>query len=157
MNKKILFLLLALLLLLTSCFSKEAKVDLFHENSNSAQQEESIPEDTTTTGSSKEEVAAYIHEHGELPDFYITKKEAAELGWVASKGNLWEVAPGKSIGGDSFGNREGLLPNKKGRKWFECDIDYQGGRRGQKRIVYSNDGLIYYTSDHYKSFEEIKF
>lgn len=153
-TKKIFFLLLVLLLLLTSCFSKKAQVEAV-DPKDSTEQEESIIKDQETGGTSKEQVAAYIHKHGKLPDYYITKKEAAKLGWEASKGNLWEVAPGKSIGGDTFGNREGLLPDKKGRKWFECDIDYQGGRRGPKRIVFSNDGLIYYTSDHYKTFEEI--
>ena len=103
--------------------------------------------------SSKEEVAAYLHEFGHLPDNYLTKSEAQDLGWVSSKGNLWDVAPGMSIGGDSFGNREGLLPSKKGRKYYECDIDYEGGRRNAKRIIFSNDGLIYYTEDHYESFE----
>lgn len=58
-----------------------------------------------------------------------------------------------SIGGDRFGNREGLLPTAKGRKYYECDIDFDGTYRGAKRIVYSNDGLIYYTEDHYESFE----
>ena len=104
---------------------------------------------------SKEEVALYIHTYGELPGNYITKREAEDLGWVASKGNLWDVAPGKSIGGSRFGNYEGLLPDAKGRKYFECDIDFDGTYRNAKRIIYSNDGLIYYTDDHYKSFEQL--
>lgn len=103
--------------------------------------------------SSKEEVAEYIHLFGHLPPNYITKNEAQDLGWIASKGNLWKVAPGKSIGGDRFGNREGLLPSVKGRKYFECDIDFDGKYRNAKRIIFSNDGLIYYTEDHYESFE----
>lgn len=103
--------------------------------------------------SSKEEVAAYLYLFGHLPDNYLTKKEAQDLGWVASRGNLWKVAPGMSIGGDRFGNREGLLPTKKGRKYYECDIDFDGKYRNAKRIVFSNDGLIYYTDDHYESFE----
>lgn len=105
------------------------------------------------TYSSKEEVAAYIYEFGHLPSNYITKKEARELGWDNKEGNLWEVAPGKSIGGDKFGNREGLLPEKTGRQYYECDIDFEGEFRNGKRIVYSDDGLIYYTEDHYESFE----
>ena len=104
---------------------------------------------------SKDEVAAYLNEYGHLPGNYITKNEARELGWNSSKGNLDKVAPGKSIGGDRFGNNEGLLPNSKGRKYFECDIDYKGGRRNAKRIIYSNDGLIFYTEDHYESFEQL--
>lgn len=102
---------------------------------------------------SKEEVAAYIHEYGHLPSNFITKKEAKNLGWVSSEGNLWEVAPGMSIGGDYFGNYEGNLPEAKGRDYYECDIDTDGSYRGAKRIVFSNDGLVYYTEDHYETFE----
>ncbi len=104
---------------------------------------------------SKEEVGLYLHLYGHLPDNYITKKEAENLGWDSRAGNLWEVAPGMSIGGSRFGNYEGLLPDKKGRKYYECDIDYEGGYRGAGRIVYSDDGLIYYTEDHYKTFEQL--
>lgn len=105
--------------------------------------------------SSKDEVAEYLHEFGHLPPNYLTKKEAQDLGWVASKGNLWEMAPGKSIGGDRFGNREGLLPEAPGRKYYECDIDFDGSYRNAKRIIYSNDGLIFYTEDHYESFRQL--
>ena len=107
------------------------------------------------TYTSREEVALYIHLFNHLPDNYITKNEAKDLGWVNSKGNLDEVAPGKSIGGDRFGNYEGQLPDKKGRKYFECDIDYKGGYRDSKRIIFSNDGLVYYTEDHYETFEKL--
>ena len=103
--------------------------------------------------STKDEVAAYIHEFGHLPDNYITKTEAQDLGWKSSKGNLWDVAPGKSIGGDKFGNREKKLPVKSGRKYYECDVNYEGGYREADRIIYSNDGLIYFTDDHYNTFE----
>lgn len=106
--------------------------------------------------SDKEHVAAYLKAYGELPPNYITKTEAQRLGWVASYGNLWEVAPGKSIGGDRYGNYENTLPAKFGRRYFECDIDYEGGFRGAKRIIYSNDGLVFYTADHYNTFEEIE-
>ncbi len=102
---------------------------------------------------SKEEVAAYIHQYGRLPSNFITKKEAKKLGWVNTEGNLSEVAPGKSIGGDYFGNYEGMLPEKDGRDYYECDINTDGSYRGAERIVFSNDGLIYYTPDHYDSFE----
>ena len=102
---------------------------------------------------SKEEVAAYIHQYERLPDNFITKKEAKALGWVSTERNLAEVAPGKCIGGDYFGNYEGLLPEEDGRNYYECDINSVDGNRGAERIVYSNDGLIYYTPDHYESFE----
>ena len=107
--------------------------------------------------SDKDHVAAYIHKFGELPPNYITKKEAQALGWVSYKGNLWKVKPGASIGGDYFGNYEGLLPSKKGRTWHECDIDFEGGTRNGKRILFSTDGLIYYTEDHYASYTQITF
>lgn len=102
---------------------------------------------------SKEEVAAYLNTYGHLPDNYITKEEAKELGWNSKEGNLWEVAPGMSIGGDYFGNYEEILPEEEGRDYHEWDIDTDGSYRGAKRIVYSNDGLIYYTEDHYETFE----
>lgn len=102
---------------------------------------------------SKEEVAAYLHLYGELPDNFITKKEAKALGWVSTERNLAEVAPGKCIGGDYFGNYEGLLPEDEDRDYYECDINSVDGNRGAERIVYSDDGLIYYTPDHYDSFE----
>ena len=100
---------------------------------------------------SKEDVALYLHLYGELPPNYITKTEARRLGWTG--GSLERYAPGKCIGGDKFSNREGLLPKASGRVYYECDIGTLGASsRGARRIVFSNDGLIYYTSDHYKSF-----
>ena len=103
----------------------------------------------------KESVALYIHTYGHLPDNFITKADAQKLGWDSGAGNLRKVAPGKSIGGDKFGNYEGQLPKEKKRKYYECDIDYGGGKRNAKRIVFSNDGLIFYTEDHYKTFEQL--
>ena len=113
--------------------------------------ETELAEDGTYT--SKDEVAEYLYLYGHLPSNFITKKEAKKLGWVSSEGNLDEVAPGMSIGGDYFGNYEGLLPEADGRDYYECDIDFDGTYRNAKRIVFSNDGLIYYTEDHYESFE----
>ena len=101
-------------------------------------------------------VTDYLKENGELPDYYITKKEAQREGWVAKEGNLCDVLPGRAIGGDIFTNREKTLPVKKGRIWYEADINYDCGRRNARRVVYSNDGLIFVTHDHYKNFEEIK-
>ncbi|MCI5479762.1 MAG: ribonuclease [Lachnospiraceae bacterium] len=109
-----------------------------------------LPEDGTYT--SREDVALYIHQYGCLPSNFITKKEAEKLGWTG--GSLEPYAPGMCIGGSRFGNYEGLLPEKDGRTYTECDIDTLGAeKRGAKRIVFSNDGLIYYTEDHYESFE----
>ena len=98
---------------------------------------------------SQEDVALYLHLYQRLPGNFITKKEARDLGW--NGGSLEPYAPGKCIGGDYFGNYEGILP--KGRSYHECDIDTLGAKsRGAKRLVYSDDGLIYYTSDHYNTF-----
>lgn len=119
-------------------------------DSDSENHEPELAEDGTY--SSKEEVAKYIHLYGHLPSNYITKNEAEKLGWKG--GSLEPYAPGKCIGGSRFGNYEGLLPKKDGRFYTECDIDTLGeSKRGAKRIVFSNDGLIYYTDDHYESFE----
>ena len=97
---------------------------------------------------SKEDVALFLHLYGELPQNFITKKEAQNLGW--SGGSLEKYAPGKCIGGDKFGNYEGLLP---AGKYHECDIDTLGKKnRGAKRLIYSDDGRIYYTEDHYETF-----
>ena len=100
---------------------------------------------------SMEDVSLYLHTYDHLPDNYITKQEARDLGW--SGGSVERYAPGCAIGGDRFGNREGLLPSEKGRTYYECDIDTIGETsRGAKRIIFSSDGLIYYTEDHYESF-----
>ena len=108
-----------------------------------------LAEDGTYTG--KDDVALYLYTYGHLPDNFITKKEAQNLGW--SGGSLEPYAPGKCIGGSRFGNYEGILPDAPGRTWTECDIDTLGAeKRGAKRIVFSNDGLIYYTEDHYETF-----
>ena len=122
-------------------------------------EDEDVPDAPTEDGwldpdgsyTTKDDVALYLYQYGHLPDNFITKKEAEALGW--SGGSLEKYAPGKCIGGSHFGNYEGLLPTAKGRKYAECDIDTLGAKsRGAKRIIYSNDGLIYYTDDHYKSF-----
>ena len=100
---------------------------------------------------SADDVSLYLYTYGCLPDNYITKDEAEDLGW--SRGSVEPYAPGYAIGGDIFYNREGLLPYESGRTYYECDIDTDGYHsRGSRRIVFSNDGLIYYTDDHYRSF-----
>ena len=101
----------------------------------------------------KEHVALYIHTYGRLPSNYITKSQAQKLGWSSTRGNLWAVAPGKSIGGDRYGNYEGSLPTSTTYK--ECDINYTGGYRGEERIIFGADGSVYYSGDHYNSFEKL--
>jgi len=149
MKRKIGRLFAVILLLLSLCAGCSAIVEQDSGRQNEIQ-EVSVEKNGEYT--SKEEVAAYLYQFGELPDNYITKKEARKLGWISEEGNLYKVAPGKSIGGDYFGNYEGILPEKEGREYHECDIDTDGHYRGAKRIVYSDDDLIYYTEDHYESF-----
>lgn len=120
------------------------------EPAEAAAETPAIDEDGVYT--TKDDVALYLHTYGHLPSNFITKKEAEKLGW--SGGSLEPYAPGKCIGGSHFGNYEGILPEKDGRSYTECDIDTLGAdKRGAKRIVFSNDGLIYYTEDHYETFE----
>ena len=126
-------------------FEKE-KSDFSNKNNNSSNQIDELTND--------EIVVKYLKEHGELPDYYITKSEAKSLGWVPSKGNLCEVAPGKAIGGDIWTNRQKSLPTKSGRKYFEADLNYNCGNRNADRVVFSNDGLVFVTFNHYRSFEE---
>ena len=172
MKKRLAAWLLALVLALSlaGCGEDTSKVAVFP--SQDAQQQDTLPDDDSAVSNlpddgddsgaeaidedgsftSKEEVALYIHTYGRLPGNFITKKEAQALGWPG--GSLEPYAPGKCIGGSRFGNYEGLLPEKEGRTYTECDIDTLGAEsRGAKRIVFSNDGLIYYTGDHYESFE----
>lgn len=102
----------------------------------------------------KDEVVLYLHTYGHLPSNFMTKSEAQKLGW--SGGSLESYAEGMAIGGDTFGNREGLLPKADGRVYHECDIDTLGASsRGAKRIVWSDDGLIFYTDNHYESFTQL--
>ena len=111
------------------------------------------PQQTAITA--PQDIADYIFAHGTLPDNFLTKSEARQLGWDSSQNYVSDVAPGYSIGGDKFGNYEGLLPDASGRKWYEADANYTAGPRGAERILYSTDGLVYYTSDHYQTFTEM--
>ena len=104
---------------------------------------------------SRDDVALYLHTYNHLPTNYLTKNEAEALGWNNKEGNLWDVADGCCIGGNRFGNYEGKLPEKSGRTWHECDVNYQGGYRGSDRLLYSTDGLIYYTADHYNTITQL--
>lgn len=155
--------LLLVLMMLVSTATAAASADW--RDMLSSLLEDVIPTESTDTGdaeedwldpdgsyTTKEDVMNYLIQYGELPGNFITKKEAKALGWPG--GNLEPYAPGKCIGGDYYGNYEGLLPKAKGRKYTECDINTLGkSKRGAERIIFSNDGLIYYTNDHYESFE----
>ena len=122
------------------------------QESQAPETEESLQEiDEDGSYTTKEDVALYIHIYGKLPSNFITKKQAEKLGW--NGGSLEPYAPGKCIGGGYFGNYEGILPDGN---YKECDIDTLGKKkRGAKRLIYSDDGRIYYTDDHYESFTQL--
>lgn len=127
---------------------------------NQSQKKTNIDSDTKSVsdGNSIEEltndekVISYVKSNHKLPDYYITKSEAKNQGWIASKGNLCDVLPGKAIGGDKFSNREKQLP--KGEKYYEADVNYNCGNRGADRIVFTENGDVWLTKNHYKSFEK---
>ena len=122
------------------------------ENAAEQTEDDQSPIDEDGWYYSKDEVALYIHTYGRLPDNFVSKAEAEKAGWTG--GSVEKYIPGAAIGGSRFGNYEGILPKAQGRTWTECDINTEGkSSRGAERIVFSNDGLIYYTSDHYESFE----
>lgn len=153
MKKKIISIIMTMFmicLLLSGCVS----ISDF-ETKEEQNTESQINIDNNSFYSTPEEVSKYLNIYGKLPSNFITKKEAEALGWKSEEGNLWEVTDQMSIGGDYFGNREKKLPTKSGRKWYECDVNYEGGFRSAERIVYSNDGLIYYTDDHYETFTQL--
>ncbi len=106
-------------------------------------------------GDSVDDIVYHIKNTGGLPDKYITKAEAKKLGWTPKEGNLNTVAPGKAIGGDIYQNRNHALPSSDGRIYYEADLNYSGGFRGEDRLIYSNDGLFFTTSDHYRTFTQI--
>ena len=157
------FAVIAAILLIPKLTGKTVGVFLGITGAEQAQSESVISSDESSPQeaapdergryTSKEDVLLYLQTYGKLPSNFITKDKARKLGWDG--GDLSEYAPGKSIGGDVFGNREGSLPDESGRSWYECDINYNGGSRGAERIVFSNDGLIYYTDDHYETFTKL--
>ena len=150
-----LFLALTLLLSLTACGLPELETttptEQIHETTAPTEAPTEPKLDEHGSYTTKEDVALYLYTYGHLPENFITKAEARKLGW--NGGSLEPYAEGKCIGGDRFGNYEGILPTAKGRTYQECDIDTLGASsRGAKRIVFSSDGLIYYTEDHYETF-----
>lgn len=154
MTKRKLYALVVLLILLGTLFSRGFNFNLPEPAADvtdaTGHTEETIAEDGWYYNAA--DVSLYLHTYGHLPGNYMTKDEARKLGWEG--GSVEEYAPGRAIGGDEFGNREGLLPEKDGRIYYECDIGTKGAdSRGASRIVFSNDGLIYFTRDHYESFE----
>ena len=172
-------LLLLTLLLLVSCAVLEGALQTNARTTPASQAEEawtavrgiSLPDIATQVANEDEpeataiaedghytalrDVVRYLEAYGRLPSNFITKAEAQRLGWSPQRGNLAEVAPGRSIGPEHFGNFEGRLPDAPGRRWSACDIDYVAGHRGARRLVYSSDGLYFFTEDHYEHFTAI--
>ncbi len=109
----------------------------------------------TATNAGVNGVDLYLALHGRLPDYYISEADAQEQGWQKWLGNLADILPGKVIGGDIFENRKHKLPESSGRIWYEADLDYDGGYRNNCRLLFSNDGLLFVTYDHYMTFYEI--
>ena len=150
--------LLAALLLLTGCSLPAVTEDIAELPLAEAAPEtkEAVPaEEPTGPIIEPQAIADYLFAYGKLPDNFITKKEAQELGWDSTRNYVSDVAPGKSIGGDRFGNYEGVLPKVKGRTYYEADCYYTKGKRTAERIVYSSDGHVWYTEDHYVTFTEL--
>lgn len=113
---------------------------------------EILPEQSIDELTNEKTVIDFVKKNHKLPDYYITKNEARKHGWIASKGNLCEVLPGKAIGGDKFGNREKQLP--KGEQYYEADVNYNCGNRNADRIIFTKNGDVYITKNHYKTFEK---
>ncbi len=140
-------LLVAAIMLLTGCAANASG----NKNQNYTKQEAAASEALDEA----QRIADYIFENGKLPDNFIRKQEAERLGWDSRYNYVSDVAPGKSIGGDRFGNYEERLPVVQGRKYYEADCWYRGGKRNAYRIIYSSDGHVWYTGDHYSTFVEL--
>ncbi len=144
--KKLLSAIFSIIIIFAALWAKA----YFLDDPQKQQQIETIEEDQYYYD--KDNVALYLHTYNHLPYNYITKQEAKQAGWEG--GSVEVYLPDKAIGGDEFSNYEQLLPIAEGRIYYECDIDTHGkDSRGAKRIIFSNDGLIYYTDDHYESFQ----
>lgn len=120
---------------------------------------EYVPMRTKLVGTATEKgifgADAYIVYVGRLPEYYVDKKTAYEAGWKKKHKQLDDVLPGKMMGGDIYSNDDEKLPSVSRRIWYEADINYEGGYRNRQRILYSNDGLVFVTYDHYQTFYEI--
>ncbi len=96
----------------------------------------------------------WIKYFGELPKYYVTKNEAKSSGWRQSK-SPENYIPDKMIMGGIYHNKNDHLPNAPGRIWYEADINYYEGKRNGHRFLWSNDGLMFVTYNHYETFYEI--
>ncbi|WP_342753540.1 ribonuclease domain-containing protein [Pantoea sp. MBD-2R] len=127
---------------------------LRHPSKNVASTGNTSHSNDVTALTQQQRVADYLHQHHQLPSIYLSKAEAKKRGWDPARGDLCSSL-GRAIGGDRFGNHEKLLPEAQGRRWFEADVNYQCGHRGSDRLLYSSDGLIYLTRDHYRHVERV--
>ena len=160
-------LLTAAVILLTGCTASALETAKKKKNPKPTAVVTAVPEQTEAPAETEapteepgpiiepQRIADYLFKYGRLPDNFLTKKEAQALGWDSSCNYVSDVAPGMSIGGDYFGNYEERLPVVKGRKYYEADCFYRGGKRNAYRIIYSNDGHVWYTGDHYNTFVEL--
>ena len=163
----LLVLLTAAVILLTGCTASALETAKKKKTAKPTAVVTAVPEATAapeeTEAPAEEEgpiiepqrIADYLFQYGRLPDNFLTKKEAQALGWDSSSNYVSDVAPGMSIGGDYFGNYEGKLPRVQGRKYYEADCYYTGGKRNAYRIIFSSDGHVWYTEDHYNTFTEL--
>ncbi|HDN2511221.1 TPA: ribonuclease [Providencia rettgeri] len=157
MNKRILSVVLMAILVVISLYFNGGEKPA-PEQSNPPAREAVTPKESPKTIdklTAQDNVVSFMQKYQKLPAFYLTKKEARQAGWDAKKGNLCDVLPGRAIGGDRFSNREKSLPIADNRQWFEADINYRCGHRGADRLLYSSDGMIFVTHDHYKSFKQV--
>ena len=109
----------------------------------------------TATNNGTDGADFWLKYKGVLPNYYVSRSEAKEKGWKSKSGNFSTLFPGKMFAGGIYQNRNGHLPVKPGRVWYEADINYKYGYRDKHRVLYSNDGLIFVTYDHYYTFHEI--
>ena len=150
----VIVLLLAAVLLLSGCTANAAGKKNRNKPTATAT---AVPEVTATPGpmDGAQALVDYLAEHGELPENFIRKKQAEELGWKTTYRYVGDIGEGITIGGDYFGNYEEKLPVVKGRKYYEADCFYEGGPRNEYRIIFSNDGHYWFTGDHYETFVEL--
>lgn len=111
----------------------------------------------------KDSVAAYLCKFDKLPSNYVGKNEGKDL-YESSTGNTfskWNFNPwttiGVMIGGDDFNNYASdpdyYHENLPEGEYYEADVDYSGSNRGTKRLIYQSGCIIYYTADHYETFD----
>lgn len=160
MNKRVISLVLMAILIVLSLYFRSDDVQDKSQADKPAASEQTITRGNAQSKTidqltEQQNVVSYMQKYQKLPAFYLTKKEARQAGWDAKKGNLCDVLPGRAIGGDRFSNREKSLPIADNRQWFEADINYRCGHRGADRLLYSSDGMIFVTHDHYKSFKQV--